>query len=271
MVPMASGKDEAKMTINFHSQANKATYTGRAASDEWRRCISELAEIRDRTVADIGCGGGIYARALVELGAAYVFAVDFSTVMLEAAREHCTGIEAISFHHGTADATGLDDKLCDLVLERALIHHVNAYAQNFSEIRRILRPGGVFIVQDRTMEDVLQPPSAEHIRGYFFEAFPRLRETEMARRPDGKKVRQALETSGFCRVRTRSLWETRQVYANMTALGEDILRRQGRSILHALTDDELHRLVHYLQERMPEGPLVEKDRWTLWVAERPAE
>lgn len=58
---------------------------------------------------------------------------------------------------------------------------------------------------------------------------------------------------------------------NKAVLADDILNRTGRSLLHALTDDELRRLVDYLHEQLPEGNLVEKDRWTLWSAERPVD
>ena len=77
------------MKMDFHATGNKTSYTGRGASREWRECILGLVDIRDKAAADIGCGGGIYSRALVELGAAQVTAVDFSTVMLDGARDYC--------------------------------------------------------------------------------------------------------------------------------------------------------------------------------------
>ena len=259
------------MGMDFHAQENKTSYTGRGASDEWRQCIAALVDIRNKAAADIGCGGGIYSRALVELGAAQVSAVDFSAAMLEGARDYCAGIENISFQQGTVMATGLADERFDVVLERAVIHHFDEYEQNFAELFRILKPEGLLIIQDRTIADVQQPPSVEHIRGYFFQAFPWLLDTEVGRRPDAEKVEQALIRSGFTRVKSCTLWETRKLHTSLAQLGDDILRRTGRSLLHALTDEELQRLVDYLQNQLPEGNLVEKDRWTLWSAERPAD
>ncbi len=257
------------MEMDFHATANKTSYTGRHASDEWRECISGLIDVRDKTAADIGCGGGIYARALVELGAAHVAAMDFSTAMLDGARKDCAGIAAISFQQGTAIATGLEASRYDLVLERAVIHHLDAYDQNAAEVFRILKPGGKLIIQDRTIADVRQPPSAEHIRGYFFQAFPRLLDVETARRPDDEQIQHALVRCGFAHVQSSTLWETRKVHVDKATLAEEVLKRTGRSLLHALTDDELQQLVRYLHDQLPEGKLFEKDRWTLWVAERP--
>jgi hypothetical protein len=46
----------------------------------------------------------------------------------------------------------------------------------------------------------------------------------------------------------------------------EITGRIGRSILHELSDADLERLVAELRGLLPDGPLVEQDRWTLWQA-----
>src|SRR3954470_601792 len=71
----------------------------------------------------------------------------------------------------------------NVVFERALIHHLKDYKACFAEAHRVLVPGGSLIVQDRTPDDVELPGSPEHVRGYFFERFPRLLAVELARRP----------------------------------------------------------------------------------------
>ncbi|SDN00730.1 hypothetical protein [Paenibacillus jilunlii] len=52
-----------------------------------------------------------------------------------------------------------------------------------------------------------------------------------------------------------------------------MLQRKGRSILHELTDNELVELVSFMKERLGTvqptvQPIEEKDRWTVWVAEK---
>ena len=79
-----------------------------------------------------------------------------------------------------------------------------------------------------------------------------------------------LSAQGFANVTTHTLWETRRRYASPDEYLTEIGQRTGRSILHELSDPELAQLVEQLRLRLPDAPLVERDRWTIWRAERPA-
>jgi hypothetical protein len=62
-------------------------------------------------------------------------------------------------------------------------------------------------------------------------------------------------------------WEVRKVHDGWQALKQDLTNRIGRSILHDLNDEELAELILYIERRLPaDGPIVEKDRWTIWSA-----
>lgn len=156
----------------------------------------------------------------------------------------------------------------DIVLERALIHHLNNLDACFREAWRILKNGGTFIIQDRTPQDCMLPGDEQHIRGYFFEKFPALLEKEIARRHESHQIQQALMATGFRLMKTTSLWETRRVYQNRDALVHDLSLRTGRSILHALTDTELQELISFIHEKIDDEqfPITEKDAWTIWIA-----
>jgi ubiquinone/menaquinone biosynthesis C-methylase UbiE len=220
-------------------------------------------------VADIGCGGGIYSPAWVDLCSASVIGVDSSTVMVEAAREQSVGVANLSFTVGDAETTGLVSNSVDLVFERALIHHLKDLGRCMAEAYRILTPAGQIVIQDRTPDDVTLPGSAEHIRGYFFERFPHLLSIEQSRRWSGERVQSALAQAGFRKVTEQSFWETRRIYQNYTQLAGDLRNRTGRTILHDLTDLELEDLIGFIGGKVPQDePIVEKDRWTIWVGER---
>jgi SAM-dependent methyltransferase len=226
--------------------------------------VTELVDPVGAAVVDVGCGGGTYTRAWHELGAASVTGVDFSEPILQAARQSHGNLAGVSFQPGEATATGLPDACADVVFERALVHHVPDLAAVAAEAARVLRPGGIFLIQDRTPDDVAQPGSPEHPRGWLFEVFPRLLDVENARRPSGSAVTQALTSAGFGGRKTTALWEVRRRYDDREDYLAEIARRTGRSILHELSDTELEHLVRELRARLPEGPVVEQDRWTLW-------
>jgi ubiquinone/menaquinone biosynthesis C-methylase UbiE len=255
--------------IDFHDVANRSTYSGRAVDSSWRAAAVRLVDAAGADVVDIGCGGGTYTRAWSDLDAATVTGVDFSEAQLGAAREGHGDLPGVSFRTGDAADTGLPDGGADIVFERALIHHVPDLVAAGAEAFRVLRPGGVLLIQDRTPEDVAQPGSVTHPRGWLFEVFPRLLEVENGRRPDSSVVVRALTAAGFAEVTATSLWEVRRRYDDRDDYLAEIATRTGRSILHELTDDELAELVDELRRRLPEGPLVEQDRWTIWRAARP--
>jgi ubiquinone/menaquinone biosynthesis C-methylase UbiE len=261
------------MPIDFHAENNRFTYASRQADSSWVERIGKLVSVRDKQVVDIGCGGGIYSKALAEMGAQQVIGVDMSAEMLKGARENARHYEQIEFIQGTAMETGLLSEQYDLVLERALVHHISAgeLPDAFAEAYRLLKVGGTLIVQDRTPEDCLLPGSENHVRGYFFEAYPKLVPKEVQRRHDSETMQAALQQAGFSSVGEHGLWETRRVYESLGELKADLLARTGRSLLHDLTDEELSSLVEHIAGELQKRDgheIVEQDRWTIWIARK---
>lgn len=60
------------MPINFHGEENRLSYANRKADQSWIDFVGRLVEIKGKKVLEIGCGGGIYCKAMAELGAASV-------------------------------------------------------------------------------------------------------------------------------------------------------------------------------------------------------
>ena len=254
------------MPIDFQAVDNAETYSGRAIDAGWSAAMRTIVDPAGKRVADIGCGGGLYSMAWAEMGAA-VAGVDSSAGMAETAERSAAGHPRISIRTGGADATGLPANTFDIVFERALIHHLASLEPAFREARRILRPGGKLIVQDRTMDDVAAPASPSHLRGYFFAIFPRLLAVESGRRPEAGAVLSAMRACGFRDFHSFQLWETRKIYPGVAELAQDLRERKGRSLLHELDDDELDYLIEAVTRELPaQGGIAERDRWTVWTA-----
>ncbi len=263
------------MPIDFHDKQNRELYALREADRSWREAIQEMVNISGLNVLDIGCGGGIYSRALAEMGATHVTGVDYSEEMLGAAREQSQTYPQVQFVVGNALETSLPGEEYDLILERALIYHLaqRDLEDALREAFRLLRPGGLLLIQDRTPDDCLLPGSKRNIRGYFFERYPRLMRKEIERRPEMDMVLQALHRAGFLRTNAEKLWETRAHFPDIATLVQDLLDRTGRSILHELNDSELQDLVDFIQQEVqsqlkPREEIVEEDRWTVWSGKR---
>ncbi len=64
------------MQIDFHRQENRYTYATRQADSSWMIMVNTIVAVSGRRVLDIGCGEGIYTKALADMGAASVTGLD---------------------------------------------------------------------------------------------------------------------------------------------------------------------------------------------------
>jgi SAM-dependent methyltransferase len=256
--------------MDFDAAAAARAYSDRSVDPAWAAWCRETLAPEGRDVVDIGCGGGIYSRGFAMLGARSVVGVDRSAQYIDEATRSAQGVPHLRFQHGTATDTGLPDGCADLVFERALIHHLGVPTQRGSalEALRLLRPQGLLCVQDRTFEDVQAHDAAFWIRSALMRTYPRLLDVERSRRPSGKAYEALLRAAGFATVEQRVWAETRRSYASFDELECEILSRKGKSILFELSDAELRDYCRVLREDSAAHPLVERDRWTVWLASR---
>ncbi|MEK4932093.1 MULTISPECIES: class I SAM-dependent methyltransferase [Bacillus] len=257
------------MSINFHDANNKYTYANRNAHISWQETINNIVDVQNKQVIDIGCGGGIYTKELALMGAKNVVGLDFSKEILQAAKENCNAFPNISFIHGDAHNIPYPNESFDLVISRAVIHHLQDVPTFIREASRILKQDGTLILQDRTIEDCTIPGSPEHIRGYFFSVFPKLIEIESKRRPKTTTIQQELQKYSLQVFPIQAHWEVRKTHDSVEALLQDLSPRTGRSILYELTDNELSQLLHHIQTALQNvSPIIERDHWTIWSAKK---
>ncbi|MCA8979272.1 MAG: metalloregulator ArsR/SmtB family transcription factor [Planctomycetes bacterium] len=120
-----------------------------ASGQARQRAVAQLVD-PGLVVADLGCGTGYVARALLGV-AAKVIAVDASEGMLEEARRNLELAPAgtqVELRRGELDALPIADGEVDGAIAGMVMHHLPSLDSALSEMRRILRPGGTAVVLD---------------------------------------------------------------------------------------------------------------------------
>ena len=98
-----------------------------------------------KTVLDLGCAGGFMAEALDARGA-HVTGIDPAEQAIAAARAHAAQAgRDIAFDTGVGEALPYDAAAFDTVVCVDVLEHVSDLTRVLAEVRRVLRPGGLFL------------------------------------------------------------------------------------------------------------------------------
>lgn len=106
---------------------------------------------RPLRILDVACGTG---RTLSQLAAAVpasrLFGVDLSPYYLESARELLSDVPGVSLVAENAESLPFRDAYFDVVTSTYLFHELprKARRQVMGEVRRVLRPGGLLVLED---------------------------------------------------------------------------------------------------------------------------
>jgi ubiquinone/menaquinone biosynthesis C-methylase UbiE len=122
------------------------------------------------TVVDLGSGAGIDALiAARKVGPdGKVIGVDMTPEMLAAARRNAdaAGTEQVDFREGRLEDLPVDDASVDALTSNCVINLVPDKALVFSEIARVLRPGGRLVVSDIVLVGDLPVAIRESVLAY---------------------------------------------------------------------------------------------------------
>jgi SAM-dependent methyltransferase len=120
-----------------HAEANP--YTSLYEAPGLRALLPPVAGLR---VLDAGCGAGRTSAWLVEHGAEVV-GIDASAELVRLARER---LPSASFAVADlAEPLAFDDDSFDLAVASLVMHYLRDWVPALRELRRVLRPGGVFV------------------------------------------------------------------------------------------------------------------------------
>jgi SAM-dependent methyltransferase len=130
--------------------ARQSLYSFQRPRHDVGRLVIDLAGLTGtESVADVGCGNGVYLAELARRGhRGPVVGLDLSSGMLAAARDrvHAAGSSAPGLVRGDAAAIPLPDGACDVALAPHMLYHLPDPVAGVRELRRIVRPGGQALV-----------------------------------------------------------------------------------------------------------------------------
>lgn len=128
-----------------------------AKMSKGRDTLLELAAPKpDEAVLDVGCGTGTLALAIAAgTGAADVTGIDASAEMIDMARRKAAKAgSGVTFQVAVIEDLPFPTETFDLVTSSLMLHHLptDLKRAGIEEVRRVLKPGGRFLVMDFARE-----------------------------------------------------------------------------------------------------------------------
>jgi SAM-dependent methyltransferase len=125
-------------TAEFYEQYRTFRYNA-----EWHLpLLVPFAETGGSEVLEIGCGNGSDGAMFALAGARYT-GVDLTEAAIEASRGHFHALNLSGrFHIENAEKLSFADESFDFVYSHGVLHHTPQPDTAFSEVYRVLRPGG---------------------------------------------------------------------------------------------------------------------------------
>lgn len=133
---------------------NYRTSAVHARGEDLARMVDVADLVGTEQVLDAGCGAGHTALAFAPF-VAQVIAYDLTSAMLEQVERlsHERGITNIITRQGDVEQLPFEDGSFDCVVSRYSAHHWPHPANALKEFRRVLKPGGQFILSDIVAPD----------------------------------------------------------------------------------------------------------------------
>jgi SAM-dependent methyltransferase len=123
-----------------------------ASGEDLERLVALVAARGDERALDLGCGVGHTLRRIAPL-VAFAVGADATLEMMRAGRQGVVDAANAGFVQSDAGALPFAAAAFDLATCRLAAHHFADAASAFSEVARVLRPGGRFVLVDNYAPD----------------------------------------------------------------------------------------------------------------------
>jgi len=156
-----------------HERLTLGSFDPITEQEHLRRYEYVVNLVEGKDVLDIACGTGYGSKLLADGGARSVRGIDVSADAVQYAAEHNAN-DRLKFEVGDAEnLQGIPDESFDVVISFETIEHLNRVDKYLAELRRVLRPGGMYIVStpDRRLASSLylfrgRPNNEYHVREF---------------------------------------------------------------------------------------------------------
>lgn len=105
---------------------------------------SAIPTLKGKSILDLGCGTGHFAKYCIENGATKVTGVDISKNMIEQARKE-NGHEKIEYICKPIEDLELYNLKFDLIISSLAVHYIEDYSKLIVKVRNLLNKHGKFI------------------------------------------------------------------------------------------------------------------------------
>ena len=159
------------------------------------------------SLLDVGCGPGSITVGLAEaLAPGEVVGIDIAAVQVETASELAAarGVSNVRFEVASAYELPLFDASFDAVFGSHVLHHLREPQRALSEVRRVLKPGGVVGVIDPDWSSWLLEPTTR-LLGRYRELHMRIQEYNGGDYNMARHLRRILLDAGFAGVEASAL------------------------------------------------------------------
>ena len=144
---MADIKENSKTAFNQQAATYDNDIKGQHARSLYPVILKKLSEIPYHTALDLGCGTGEMMRLILQQNKdKSLYGIDLSEKMLEVAKEKLGN--HVNLILSDSEQLPFSDSFFDVVYCNDSFHHYPAPDKVLSEVYRVLKPNGIFVMCD---------------------------------------------------------------------------------------------------------------------------